>query len=35
VGSIADAPPAAEVIARLKAEYAAARARLCASQEQR
>lgn len=35
VGSIADAPPAAEVIARLKAEYAAARTRLCADQEQR
>jgi nitronate monooxygenase len=30
VGAIADAPPAADVIARLKAEYAAARARLCA-----
>lgn len=29
VGSIADAPPAAEVIARLKREYAAARAALC------
>ena len=30
VGTIADAPPAAEVIARLKAEYAAARTRLTA-----
>ena len=29
VGSIDDAPSAAEVIARLKAEYAAAKARLC------
>jgi nitronate monooxygenase len=34
VGSIADTPPAAEVIARLKAEYATARARLCADTAQ-
>ncbi|MBL8490731.1 MAG: nitronate monooxygenase [Rhodocyclaceae bacterium] len=32
VGSIDDAPPAAEVVARLKAEYAAARARLCGAE---
>jgi nitronate monooxygenase len=31
VGTIDDAPPAAEVIARLKAEYAEARNALCAS----
>ncbi len=31
VGSITDAPPAAAVVARLRAEYAAARAGLCAA----
>jgi nitronate monooxygenase len=35
VGSIADAPPAAEVIARLQAEYAAARDALRTGQEPR